>query len=192
MMAPRMGTRIRPSTGPFLALCCLLVMACSYEWHAMRRIPVEGYGVPAPDMDLIASEVRLESKGGVKFREGEARMLREHLGRAMEQVLRPHHPEDKEPTRFRVVATLERKGNWSYAYIVLPFAPFIGMPLHRVDANVSLELQIGDKVYKGEGRKRVFAGFYYNHNTRERATAAAFRAALAQAVANAGQDAPEG
>ncbi len=173
-------------TGHATTVVTLLALSgCSYEWHAMKRIPVEGYGVPQPQVDVMASEVQLETKGGVKFREGEAKTVKEQLARALPVLIRPRHPEDRAPARYRVTATLERKGNWSYSYIVLPIAPILGFPVHRVGAEVRLEIQIGDTRYIGTGRRRVFAGLYYNYNTREKATAAAFRAALGEAAANA-------
>lgn len=136
----------------------------------------------APKVDRMASEVVLRSEGGARFEEGEAEAVRNQLALALEQLILPRHPEDYADARYRVVATLEREGKWSYMYIVLAPLPFLGAPIWRMDAKVELRIQIGDATYRSEGTARVHGGFWYNYNGREKATAKAFRAALRGAM----------
>ena len=164
------------------ALALLALVACSYEWHAIRQPQSVPQTVSQPRIDRLASEVQLQSTGGVRFTPDEATRVREDLAAALETVIRPRHPEDTEIARYKVDATLERHGAWSFAYLVLPFAPILGAPTHRVEAKVSLTLQVGGVTYQGDGSTRVLGGLYYNYQTREKAVARAFRDALHRAI----------
>ncbi|GEM_PF-4968456 len=184
-MARNHPARMTRAAARSLTSMALLGCACSYTTHATLQPYRSRPSVPAPKLERIASEVHLVSKGGLRFREDEAKRVRDELSQALEILLLPRHPEDYEPARFRVVAELEREGLWSIAYIVLVPAPFLGAPIARVAAKVSVEVELGHKRYVGEAKERIYSGFWYNYNAREKAVGRAFRKALATALEQA-------
>ena len=127
--------------------------------RSVRSLPPNAHKIA---MDIEASEIDWAVPANASITQQER--IRQELAQAIEVSLNNTTKGSLTLARYRLrVDHLYHNPVWTL-FPCFIYLTFLGCPLTRSEANVTLTLQVGSELFESQGRGKSFQGLYYNHH----------------------------
>lgn len=142
------------------AMGCVSMSSALRDAHVDLRsaLPPAKVSEPASEFDVHGDLLALNLEAPTM-----AAGFRRELALALDEQLEATGGKSRLPARVRVSGTVDHHSTYLAVAPCLLVLTFLGCPVGRISADLTIDLQIGDRVYSGHGKDDSLTGVYYNN-----------------------------